>query len=450
MPSLLTAQRLPLIADALSLDVHLIRTISRSLAVLALALPTAAFAAGTVSGTVTNKTNNKPAAGDTVTLVRLTQGMQDANSTTTDSHGHYKLEIADADVVHLIRVTHQKASYFHPLQPGTDTADIDVYDAAEKIEGVSTNVVELHIEAEQNELHIVEIIQVLNDSAPARTQFGPNGFDFYIPADARIVRSGAFRDSMPVPANAVPVGDPGHYKFLFPIRPGDTKFGIFYSIPYTGSYKFDPRLVSPTTTYAVVLPQSMKLTPGSGTPYTTSNQSPDRQTFVAHNAQPSQPLSFTITGTGTLPAEKDDQSGQAPNAGPMQGGSGAPLPETQNTNPGRGLQNPLDPDNERNPLGKYQWWILGGLAVILAIGAGVLLRKPTAAATIPTSSPTPQPPLTTATRHDILLQALKEELFSLETDHLQNHISEADYAQQKSALETVLRRALNRKENSTV
>ena len=428
---------------------HLIHRVTRSLAILALLAPAAAFAAGTVSGTVTNKTNGKVSAGDTVTLVRLTQGMQDANSTTTDSHGHYKLEIADSDVVHLIRVTHQKASYFQPLQPGTTTADIDVYDAAEKIDGVSTNVVELHIEAEPTELHIVEIIQVLNESSPARTQFGPNGFDFFLPADARIVRTGAFRDSMPVPASAVPFGDPGHYKFLFPIRPGDTKFGIFYSIPYTGSYKFDPKLVSPTTTYAVVLPKSMKLTPGNGTPYTTSNESPDRQTFVAHNAQPSMPLSFTISGTGTLPADKDDQSSAAPNAGPMQGGSGGVMPETQNTNPGRGLQNPLDPDNERNPLGKYQWWILGGLVIVLAIGAGVLLRKPAAAAALPDSNPTPQP-LTTAKRHDILLQAHKEELFSLETDHLQNRISEAEYLQQKSALETVLRRALNRNESRTV
>jgi len=194
----------------------------------------------------------------------------------------------------------------------------------------------------------------------------------------------------------------------------------------------------------------MKLTPGNGTPYTTSNESPDRQTFVAHNAQPSMPLSFTISGIGTLPADKDDQSnGQAPNAGPMQGGSGGVMPETQNTNPGRGLQNPLDPDNERNPLGKYQWWILGGLVIVLAIGAGVLLRKPAAAAALPDSTPTPQP-LTTAKRHDILLQALKEELFSLETDHLQNRISEAEYLQQKSALETVLRRALNRNESRTV
>jgi len=43
-----------------------------------------------------------------------------------------------------------------------------------------------------------------------------------------------------------------------------------------------------------------------------------------------------------------------------------------------------------------------------------------------------------------LLQVLKEELFGLETDRLQGHLSEADYAQNKAAIELILRRALQR------
>jgi len=43
-----------------------------------------------------------------------------------------------------------------------------------------------------------------------------------------------------------------------------------------------------------------------------------------------------------------------------------------------------------------------------------------------------------------LMQVLKEELFGLETDRLQGHLSEADYAQNKAAIELILRRALQR------
>ncbi len=44
-----------------------------------------------------------------------------------------------------------------------------------------------------------------------------------------------------------------------------------------------------------------------------------------------------------------------------------------------------------------------------------------------------------------LLAALKDELFSLETDHLQGRLSDPEYEEQKQALELVLRRALSRK-----
>jgi hypothetical protein len=48
------------------------------------------------------------------------------------------------------------------------------------------------------------------------------------------------------------------------------------------------------------------------------------------------------------------------------------------------------------------------------------------------------------TQHQQLLQALKEEMFALETERLQNRISEPEYLEHKSALDRVLRRALGR------
>jgi hypothetical protein len=44
-----------------------------------------------------------------------------------------------------------------------------------------------------------------------------------------------------------------------------------------------------------------------------------------------------------------------------------------------------------------------------------------------------------------LLVSLKEELFAMETDRLEGRLSDADYAQQKAALEVVLKRALSRR-----
>jgi hypothetical protein len=43
-----------------------------------------------------------------------------------------------------------------------------------------------------------------------------------------------------------------------------------------------------------------------------------------------------------------------------------------------------------------------------------------------------------------LLNVLKEELFAIESERISGTLSSAEYAEQKAALETVLRRALKR------
>jgi hypothetical protein len=50
-----------------------------------------------------------------------------------------------------------------------------------------------------------------------------------------------------------------------------------------------------------------------------------------------------------------------------------------------------------------------------------------------------------AAKHGQLLNALKEEIFALESEKINGTVSEDEYAKVKAALETVLKRALNRK-----
>ena len=47
--------------------------------------------AATVTGTVTDKTTGKPAAGDVVELMEPMMGMSEVGSATTDAQGHYSL-----------------------------------------------------------------------------------------------------------------------------------------------------------------------------------------------------------------------------------------------------------------------------------------------------------------------------------------------------------------------
>jgi hypothetical protein len=420
-------------------------------------LAAAANAQTSIKGTVTNKTTNKPAAGDDVVLIRLSQGMQESTRTKTNSKGAFTLEVPDPGGVHLVRVTHDKANYFQPVQPGTDTIDVDVYTAAAKVEGITgeADVMRLQTDPSGSSLTVVENFFVKNDSTPPKTQFSDHPFDFYLPEGAVIEGSAALGPGgMPVRSAPVPVGDPNHYTFIFPIRPGETRFQVSYKLPYKGSLSFTPKPAMTTDTIAVMMPKSMTFKAGQNAPYTSVTEETTAQTYVARNVSPSEPLGFTVSGTGELPREDNSPQGDANAAQSTSGAQGGtPVTSANDTRPGIGLNNPIDPTGSNDPWAKYKWWIIGGLGLVLAAGAGIMLKQPAPSpATGPDGRPAVEPPASSATSHSTssstssggVLSALKEELFALETDRLQGNVSEAEYAEQKAALEVLMRRALTR------
>jgi hypothetical protein len=247
---------------------------------------------------------------------------------------------------------------------------------------------------------------------------------------------------MPVQASPVPLGDPNHYAFIFPIRPGETRFQVTFRLPYSGSFKFTPKLATPTDTIAIMMPKAMKFQPGASSPYTPVTEDTTAQTFVARSVTPSQSLEFTVSGSGQLP--RDQQAAAGDNGATAANASGAAAGGTAatDTRPGGGLGNPIDPEGSNDPWAKYKWWILGGLGLAMAAGAGVMLKgngaRPADQAIHAVQGPV------VVTGPNALLTTLKDELFAVETDRLQGKLGEAEYAEQKAALETVLRRALAR------
>ena len=423
-----------------------------SAALCLLSLAALASAQTSIKGTVTNKTTGKPALGDDVVLIRLQQGMQESTRGKTDSKGRFSLAVPDPGGVHLVRVTHDKANYFQPVQPGTDTIDVDVYTAATKVEGVTgeADVMRLQTDPSGASLTVVENFFVKNDSTPPKTQFSDHPFDFYLPEGAVIEGSAALGPGgMPVRSAPVPVGDPNHYTFIFPIRPGETRFQVSYKLPYKGSLTFTPKPGMVTDTIAVMMPKSMTFKADGSAPYSSVTEETTAQTYVARNVSPSQPLGFTVSGTGQLPREDNAPTGDANSAQGGNAAQGGPVTSANDTKPGIGLNNPIDPEGNNDPWAKYKWWIIGGLGLVLAAGAGIMLKQPTPQPAVgPDGRPAVIPVATSGSSYPPsgggVLAALKEELFALETDRLQGTVSESEYAEQKAALEVLMRRALTR------
>ncbi len=439
---------------------------SHKLALLstALLLSTAALAAN-LTGIVTDRTTGKPSAGDTIAVINTAQGMDEIAHATTTSTGSFSVAVPDGGQI-LLHITHTGAEYFKSVPPGSASVDIDVYDSAAKITGITGEALVLRAETDPagHTLNVTENFFLQNASAPPRTQYGGNTFDFYLPKGAAIVESLANApDGLPTNVKVVPVDEAaGHYAFTFPIRPGETRLQIAYSLPYSGRQPFSIKLSVPTGDVAVMLPKTMQFQPT--TPFQPISPDPNSQAFDAHSPPFAQPVQFFLSGTGQLPQESGTAEGPSqPGAGPDQSTTAASQSTSaSDTRPGGGLGTPIDPEDANDPWSKYKWWILGLLGLALAAGAGFMLKSgqptPAVATAVPAAAdqtapisdapyaPAPaQSPaaVPSASNQPALLQALKDELFAIETDRLSGRLSEAEYAQHKAALDLILRRALN-------
>ena len=410
--------------------------------------------AATLTGTVKNGTTNKAAAGDEIVLLSLGQGMEEAGRTKADAKGNFSFELKEQGP-HLVRAIHQGVTYHRMAPPGTTSVELAVYDVSKKVDALSVTADVMRMQAENNQLQVIRLFVVNNQSSPPRTQMNDHNFEFYLPEGAQIDQSMALSaGGQPINSGAVPQTEKNRYAFLFPLRPGETQFQIAYHLPYSGEASLNPKSLYPLEHFVVMVPKSMQFTPGPGTTFEAKPypSQPDTQAEVAATTQVGQSLAFKVAGTGTLQAESQE-GGQAE-------GPGA---QSSDARPGGGLGPPIDaPD----PLQKYRWYILGGFAAVLALGAVFVAtrqqiaarapvggsasgRRAKAAAAIELDSPLSdtafsKSPDAGRSRPSLLLQALKEELFQLEVDRKQGRITAEEYAKTKAALDQTLEHALKR------
>ncbi len=419
----------------------------------------------TLTGTVKNSTTGKRAAGDDVVLLSLGQGMEEAGRTKADAKGNFSFKL-DGQGPHLIRVIHQEVTYHRMAPPGTTSVDIEVYDVGKKVDGIDVVADIMRFQAGNGTMQIERTFAVQNNSKPPRTQMNEHNLEFSVPEGAKIEEGEAMTaGGQPIKSAPVPEGDnaKNRYSFLFPLRPGETRFNVVYTLPYTGSVNIDPKLMYPLEHFVAIAPKTMQFAPARPDAYksTPFPGQPDANVEVASNIQVGQPMAFKLTGEGELAAPPDENGQKA------EGSSGQQQAESR---PGGGLGPPIDaPD----PLQKYRWWIIGGFAAILVIGgvfvasrqqsanraaratAGLSTMEDAEDFEVPTPPRTGRASTRAATSAAVedrpavrssskLLEALKDELFDLEVEHKQGRIGQQEYEKTKAALDLTLQHALRR------
>jgi hypothetical protein len=304
------------------------------------------------------------------------------------------------------------------------------------------------LQTEGSQLQAIELFAIKNESKPPRTLASAETFEFVLPDGAQIEGADAQApNGQPISVKPSPTKQKNHYAFSFAIKPGESRFQISYHMPYSGKASFSPRLTRNFDHYVLVLPASIKFTPSDAKQFQAMSDQPGSNVQVSMRAQAGQDLSFAIAGTGTVPDEQAAAQGQggASNGAPM----GAPAGD--DTRPGGGLGKPIDaPDG----LAKFRWYILGALLTIL-VGGGIWTHersKQMEEAAVPLAAEPervmPQPHadvLTQAAPANLLLAALKEELFQLEIEHQEGKLTVEEYGKARAAIEQTLQRALVRR-----
>jgi hypothetical protein len=203
-----------------------------------------------------------------------------------------------------------------------------------------------------------------------------------------------------------------------------TRFELVYTLPYHGTLQVQPKLSMIPEKFFVVAANGIKFSPSQGSGF-QPEQWPieptlQAQSFATTNVRQA---TFELSGVGQFPQDDDTQQQGANANGRAEGGR-----------PGGGLGVP----NERpNPLSSGQWVFLGVITLFLTGGAVFLF----------------------VTRGDntgkgkgpgALLEALKDEMFQLESDRAQGRVSQQEYQTTKLALDKTLQRAMKKANKSAV
>lgn len=390
-----------------------------------------AAAADTLKGVVQNSTTNKPSAGDEVTLKKIGNGMEDVAKTKTNAKGEFTFNVPPAQQPYLVWVQHQGVTYTQAGLPGGVPVAVRVFDSSPSVKELSIpeHAMALQTSPDGTTLSGEEFYTVSNQSAPPRTLAAQHTLEFYLPEGAKINESSVQSGKTQLKATVVPTGEKNKFAFVFPIRPGQTQFHIIYTVPYSGKLEINPRSDLKTDALMVVAPDSIKFAAGDSSIY-QNTPNPQYKTvnfYVAKNVTAQQKVAFEISGTGAMPREPEQTASNG------DGGRGEPA------GPGGGLGVP----NERpDPLHSGQWLFLGVLSLFLAAGAVFVY---TANQNAPVTAGGPAVP---QDRSAMLMEAMKEEVFQLESDRLQGKINPQDYQTAKAALDKTLQRAVQRQTKS--
>ena len=416
--------------------------------------PLAIAEAGTVHGTVMNGTTGKPAAGIDLTLVQLQGGMQEVAHSKSGAQGEFTFDHPGLGAQPmLVRAVYHGVNFNHALPPGSTTAQVDIYESSKDAKTIDVPSHVVIFQPNGATMIVGEEYQIENKSQPPMAFYRTEGsFDFVLPENGQLRRVDAAGPAG-MPVVQLPIDKKrNRYSIAFAFRPGESSVRYSYELPYAGnSATVKIPTIYPGGRLLVVAPPSVQI---SGDGLAPAGQEQNMNLYGRQDVPAGTVVAVSVSGTAPPPDANAgaDQGQQGRDA--RQGGAESAGVSIQQV-PGR--------------LDGLKWYLIAGFAVLFAMGAILLGRKPVMAVaglaavmeevpsvkqkkTKPSAYATPPAPTVSVVPSNgaaslaevdaaigTSLDALKERLFRLELRHQAGTISEAEYAQERARAEKVLR-----------
>lgn len=340
----------------------------------------APFAFAGVDGVVTNATSGKPASGATVTLFQTSQqGPQFINSVKTDAQGKFAFT---EDVAPgrgggplLLQAVFGGVQYNKMLTPGSATSavEIPVYDSSKSAGEAKIDQHMILLEpGSDGTLTVSESYVFRNEGKTTWNDPDKGTLQFALPpaAQGKVEVNALAPGGLPLRKAPDPGPKPNTFKLDFPIKPGESRVDLQWSMPFQVPGVFEDQILSKGGLTRIIAPVGVTFK-GSG--LKDLGQEPRTKATIWQVDGPM--IQLRVEGTGAL-SEGAQQGG----GGDSGAGNGQP-PLTMNLPKLYGLA--LGSSEILATVSAVKWLLLSVFSM-LAVGFVLLYRK---SANVPASSP---------------------------------------------------------------
>ena len=222
----------------------------------------ASYAWAAIDGTVLNQTAHKPQPGVVMQIVQPGQGgMQTLGTTRTDADGKFRFD-RDPQGPTLVQAIYGGVLYNKMIPPGAPSTglQVDVFDSSKKPNAakVSQHFIILQPGAEQ--LSVSESFLYQGDPKITYNDASNGTLHFYLPPEAKdpsVTIQGP--GGMPIQRSAGKTKQENIYKVDYPVKPGETRFDVNYSLPAASPLTFSSKVIQDEANTDLVAPDGVTL-----------------------------------------------------------------------------------------------------------------------------------------------------------------------------------------------